>query len=336
LSAPPAALAVHELAYHYPDGHQALRSVSFAVAAGERVALLGPNGAGKSTLLLHLAGLLPERQRYLHRHDAAAPAHRHDVQGRVEIDGVTLDARSIRALRARVGIVFEDPEDQIVGLTVGEDVAYGPRARHFAEADVDAAVREALAAVGLTGREERFPHHLSRGEKRRLCLAGALACRPGLLLLDEPTSGLDPLMEEVFRQVIREEHRRGDRTVLLSSHILAEVEALCDRLTIIRDGRAVETGTLADLRHLTRTSIQAEVAGRPDGLAGLLGVHNLRTEDGRVRFDVDAEALDPALRQLTAAGVRSLVSQPPTLEELFLRQYHRDGASHEHDAEVSR
>jgi energy-coupling factor transporter ATP-binding protein EcfA2 len=192
LSTAAAALAVHELAYHYPDGHRALRSVSFAVAPGERVALLGPNGAGKSTLLLHLAGLLPERQRYLHRHDPAAPAHRHDVQGRVEIDGVAIDAGSIRALRARVGIVFEDPEDQIVGLTVGEDVAYGPRARRWPEAEVDAAVRDALVAVGLSGREDRFPHHLSRGEKRRLCLAGALACRPGLLLLDEPDLGPRP------------------------------------------------------------------------------------------------------------------------------------------------
>jgi ABC-2 type transport system ATP-binding protein len=142
-------------------------------------------------------------------------------------------------------------------------------------------------------------------------------------------------MEEAFRQVIREEQRRGGRTVLLSSHILAEVEALCDRLTIIRDGRAVETGTLADLRHLTRTSIQAELVGRPEGLASLPGVRNLRRENGRVRFDVDADALDPALRQLTAVGVRSLVSRPPTLEELFLRHYNQS-ADGEAPAGVSR
>jgi ABC-2 type transport system ATP-binding protein len=128
-------------------------------------------------------------------------------------------------------------------------------------------------------------------------------------------------MEEVFREAVTEEKRRGDRTVLLSSHILSEVEALCDRVTIIRDGRAVETGTLADLRHLTRTSIRAELAGPVDGLADLPGVHNVHAGDGHVSFDVDTAALDAALRRLTDIGVRGLVSQPPTLEELFLRHY---------------
>jgi ABC-2 type transport system ATP-binding protein len=161
----------------------------------------------------------------------------------------------------------------------------------------------------------------SKGNRQKVALVAALASDVELLLLDEPTSGLDPLMEDVFRQVIMQERRRGDRTVLLSSHILSEVEALCDRVTIIRAGRAVESGTLADLRHLTRTSVQAELAGPPDGLGTLAGVHNLRVADGRVTFDVDNEALDPAFRRLAAAGVRGLVSQPPTLEELFLRHY---------------
>jgi ABC-2 type transport system ATP-binding protein len=142
-----------------------------------------------------------------------------------------------------------------------------------------------------------------------------------LLLLDEPTSGLDPLMEEVFREAIAEEKRRGDRTVLLSSHILSEVEALCDRVTIIREGRTVESGTLAELRHLTRTTIKAEVSGDVNGLAGLPGVHDLVTDGRSIRFDVDTASLDPAMRALTAAGLTSLVSQPPTLEELFLRHY---------------
>jgi ABC-2 type transport system ATP-binding protein len=157
-----------------------------------------------------------------------------------------------------------------------------------------------------------------------------------LLLLDEPTSGLDPLMEEVFRQVIREEQQRDGRTVLLSSHILAEVEALCDRVTIIREGRAVETGTLAGMRHLTRTSIQVELAGPANGLAALPGVHDLQTHNGTVRFDVDTAALDAVLRQLTAVGIRSLTSQPPTLEELFLRHYDRAPAGADSRAEVTR
>ena len=243
MSAEPAAVRVHELAYHYPDGHQALHSVSFAVAAGERVALLGPNGAGKSTLLLHLAGLLPERQRYLHRHDPAAPAHRHDAQGKVEIDGAALGPESIRTLRARVGIVFEDPEDQIVGLTVGEDVAYGPRARRWPEAQVDAAVRDALAAVGLAGREERFPHHLSRGEKRRLCLAGALACRPGLLLLDEPTSGLDPRGRRELGELLG----RLAATLVIGSHDLAFVAELCPRALVLDAGAIVADRSTREL-----------------------------------------------------------------------------------------
>jgi ABC-2 type transport system ATP-binding protein len=128
--------------------------------------------------------------------------------------------------------------------------------------------------------------------------------------------------------------------VLLSSHILAEVEALCDRVSIIRAGRVVESGTLAELRHLTRTSIQAELAGPPTGLANLPGVHNFQSQDGRVRFDVDDEALDAALRQLTGVGVRSLTSQPPTLEELFLRHYQHqqpaDAAPSGNRAEVAR
>src|SRR5262249_2352594 len=143
----------------------------------------------------------------------------------------------------------------------------------------------------------------SKGNRQKVALVAALSSDVELLLLDEPTSGLDPLMEEVFRDVIREEKKRGDRTVLLSSHILAEAEALCDRLTIIRDGRSVETGTLADLRHLTRTNIQAELAAPVDGLADMPGVHDLHADGTRVKFDVDTDALDAALHRLTSAGV---------------------------------
>jgi ABC-2 type transport system ATP-binding protein len=159
----------------------------------------------------------------------------------------------------------------------------------------------------------------------------ALASDAELLILDEPTSGLDPLMEAVFRECAQDERARG-RTMLLSSHILSEVEALCDRVTIIRSGRTVETGTLAELRHLTRTSIAADLARRPEGLSQLAGVHDLDVQavtgaGARVRFEVDTSRLDDVLPALVAAGVRSLVSQPPTLEELFLRHYSEPGTA---------
>ncbi len=157
-----------------------------------------------------------------------------------------------------------------------------------------------------------------------MALISALASDVELLLLDEPTAGLDPLMEAAFRACVEEERQRG-RSVLLSSHILSEVEALCDRVTIIRLGRAVQTGTLAEMRHLTRTSIAAELAGPPGGLDRLPGVHHLDIEGSRVRCEVDTDKLDGLLRELTAAGVRSLISQPPTLEELFLRHYAAGG-----------
>ncbi len=236
----PASLEVGGLAYHYPDGSPALHAVSFRVAPGERVALLGPNGAGKSTLLLHLAGLLPERQRYLHRHDAADAPHRHDVQGRVAIDGIVLSPETVRAVRARVGIVFADPDDQVVGLTVEEDVAFGPRARRWSPDEVKAAVGEALAAVGLAGREARFPHHLSTGEKRRLGIAGALACRPGLLLLDEPSSGLDPRGRRELADLLA----GLPATQVVASHDLALVERLCTRAIVLDAGRSVADGPI--------------------------------------------------------------------------------------------
>ncbi len=243
MSAAAALLEVEGLAYHYPDGSPALHGVSLRVGPGERVALLGPNGAGKSTLLLHLAGLLPERQRYLHRHHAAHVPHRHDVQGRVAIDGVVLSADTVRAVRARVGIVFADPDDQIVGLTVEEDVAFGPRARRWPVAEVRVAVGEALAAAGLAGREARFPHHLSTGEKRRLCLAGALACRPGLLLLDEPSSGLDPRGRRELAELLS----RLPATLVVASHDLALVERLCTRAIVLDDGRCVTDAPIGDV-----------------------------------------------------------------------------------------
>jgi ABC-2 type transport system ATP-binding protein len=163
----------------------------------------------------------------------------------------------------------------------------------------------------------------SKGNRQKVALVAAFSSDVDLLILDEPTSGLDPLMEEVFQRCVEEERERG-RTVLLSSHILSEVEELCDRVSIIRKGRAVETGSLADLRHLTRTSVSAELAGPPNGLSGLPGVHDLDIQGRRVRLQVDTDKLDGVLRQLSESGVRSLRSTPPTLEELFLRHYQEE------------
>ena len=160
----------------------------------------------------------------------------------------------------------------------------------------------------------------SKGNRQKVALVAALASDVELLLLDEPTSGLDPLMESVFQDTVREAKEAG-RTVLLSSHILAEVEALCDRVSIIRAGRTVETGTLVELRHFTRTSVSAQLARQDDGLAALPGIRNLVWDDHHVTFDVDSEHLDGAIGELSGLGIQTLVSHPPTLEELFLRAY---------------
>jgi ABC-2 type transport system ATP-binding protein len=277
---------------------RALDGLDLAVRTGEVHGFLGPNGAGKSTTIRILLGLM--------RADA----------GTVRLlDGDPWTAAT--ELHRRLAYV---PGDVTLwpNLSGGEVIDLLGRLRGGLDKKRRA---DLLERFDLDPRKKGRTY--SKGNRQKVALVAALASDVELLLLDEPTSGLDPLMEEAFRDAIREEKKRGDRTVLLSSHILAEIEALCDRLTIIREGRSVETGTLADLRHLTRTNIQAELAGPVDGLADLPGVHDLHTDGTRVKFDVDTEALDTALHRLTSVGVRSLVSQPPTLEELFLRHYDR-------------
>jgi ABC-2 type transport system ATP-binding protein len=289
---------------------RALDGLDLLVEAGEVHGFLGPNGAGKTTAIRVLLGLL------------------HADSGTATLLGGD-PWRDATELHRRLAYV---PGDVTLwpSLSGGEVIDLLGRLRGGLDAKRRA---ELLDRFDLDPRKKGRAY--SKGNRQKVALVAALASDVELLLLDEPTSGLDPLMEDVFRQVIREERKQG-RTVLLSSHILAEVEALCDRVTIIRDGRAVESGTLAELRHLTRVSIQAELAGPATGLAELPGVHGLDARDHSVRFDVDTEALDAALRQLAGAGVRGLVSQPPTLEELFLRHYDRTGGDRARDAEVTR
>jgi ABC-2 type transport system ATP-binding protein len=279
---------------------KALNGLDLQVATGEVHGFLGPNGAGKSTTVRVLLGLL-------------------------------------RADSGEVRLLGGDPWRDAARLHrrlayVPGDVSLWPNLSGGEVIDLLGRMRGGLDRHRRAELIERFDldptkkgRAYSKGNRQKVAIVAALASTVDLLLLDEPTSGLDPLMEAVFQTTINEEREKG-RTVLLSSHILAEVEALCDRVSIVRDGRSVETGTLAQLRHLTRTSITAELAGHPNGLSSLEDVHDLRVEGNRVRFDVETPSLDKALRQLTEVGVRSLTSQPPTLEELFLRHYTTEAA----------
>jgi ABC-2 type transport system ATP-binding protein len=274
---------------------RALDGLELDVRAGEVHGFLGPNGAGKSTTIRVLLGLL--------RADA----------GRVQLLGGD-PWRDAVALHRRLAYV---PGDVTLWptLTGGEVIDLLSRLR----GGVDPRRRaELLERFELDPRKKARTY--SKGNRQKVALVAALASDAELLVLDEPTSGLDPLMEATFQGCVQEVRAQG-RTVLLSSHILAEAEALCDRVSIIRRGRTVRSGTLGELRSLTRTSVTAETVSPATGLAGLPGVHGLRTTGHRVVFDVDGDHLEEAVRQLTDAGLRSLNSAPPTLEELFLRQY---------------
>src|SRR6266545_456790 len=277
---------------------RALDGLDLTVRTGEVHGFLGPNGSGKSTTIRILLGLM-----------RADSGEARLLDGDPWKDAVTLHRR----LAYVPGDVSLWPN-----LTGGEVIDLLGRLRGGLNAKRKA---DLLERFELDPRKKCRAY--SKGNRQKVALVAALASDVELLILDEPTSGLDPLMEEVFRQVIREAQQRDGRTVLLSSHILAEVEALSDRVTIIRDGRAVETGTLAQMRHLTRTSIEVSLAGPAAGLDRLPGVHDLQTHNSTVRFDVDTGELDAVLRQLTTVGIRSLTSKPPTLEELFLRHYDR-------------
>jgi ABC-2 type transport system ATP-binding protein len=272
--------------------------MDLTVSTGEVHGFLGPNGAGKSTTIRILLGLL-------------------------------------RANAGTAQLLGGDPWGKAVELHrrlayVPGDVTLWPSLSGGEVIDLLGRLRGGLDVKRKTTLLERFEldptkkgRTYSKGNRQKVALVAALASDVELLILDEPTSGLDPLMEAEFRECITEEKGNG-RTVLLSSHILSEVEALCDRVSIIRNGRTVETGTLSELRHLTRTSITAELAAPPTGLDSLPGVHDLVVRDTNVKFEVDTSELDGVLKHLTTFGIRSLTSQPPTLEELFLRHYEDD------------
>jgi ABC-2 type transport system ATP-binding protein len=279
---------------------RALDGLDLSVQQGEVHGFLGPNGAGKTTTLRILLGLL------------------HADAGTMQMLGGD-PWHDATELHKRLAYV---PGDVTLwpSLSGGEVIDLLGRLRGGLN---EKRRGELLEIFDLDPTKKGRAY--SKGNRQKVALVAALASDVELLLLDEPTAGLDPLMEDSFRRVVSEELHNG-RTILLSSHILAEVEALCDRVSIIRAGRIVESGTLAAMRHLTRTTIEAEVASPPIGLAEVPGVHGVLIDGNRVRCEVDGDHLDDALRRLTALGVRSIVAHPPTLEELFLRHYRADEA----------
>ena len=273
----------------------ALNGLDLEVATSEVHGFLGPNGAGKTTTIRVLLGLL-------------------------------------KADSGRAELLSGDPWTDAVELHrrlayVPGDVELWPTLTGGEAIDLLARLRGRLDKKRRDELLDRFDldptkkgRTYSKGNRQKVALVAALASDVELLLLDEPTAGLDPLMEKVFQDYIFEAKAAG-KTVLLSSHILAQVEKLADRISIIRLGKVVESGTLTEMRHLTRTTIEADTSRPATGLESLPGVHNIELANSRVRFAVDGEHLDDAVRQLSQFGIRSLVSHPPTLEELMLRHY---------------
>jgi ABC-2 type transport system ATP-binding protein len=275
--------------------HKALDGLDLRVRAGEVHGFLGPNGAGKTTTLRVLLGLL------------------HTDAGTASVLGMD-PWRDAAALHRRLAFV---PGDVSLwpNLTGGDVI------------DLLGALRGGLDPARRAELIERFKldpgkkcRAYSKGNRQKVALVAAFASPVELYLLDEPTSGLDPLMMAAFQDIVREANTRG-ATVLLSSHILSEVEALCDRLTIVRDGRTADTGSFEELRHLTRTTVAVDTAAPVDGVALLPGVHDAVVDGTHAEFSVDHADLGRALEHLVGLGVLALQTTPPTLEELFLRHY---------------
>ncbi|WP_414720448.1 ATP-binding cassette domain-containing protein [Streptomyces sp.] len=274
---------------------RALDGLDLVVARGEVHGLLGPNGAGKSTTIRILLGLL--------RADSGTVKV---LDGDPWNDAVDLHRR----LAYVPGDVNLWPN-----LSGGESIDLLGKLR----GGIDRGRRDELLELFKLDPTKKFRTY-SKGNRQKVALVAALASNVELFIFDEPTSGLDPLMESVFQECVLELKNAG-ATVLLSSHILAEAEALCDRVSIIREGRTVESGTMDELRHLTRMSITVQTEREIDGLERLEGVHDLTRDNEGTHFEVDSTHLDAVLRLVTQYGVRSLTSTPPTLEELFLRHY---------------
>ena len=234
-------LDLRQVAYAYPGGHQALYGVDLHVHPGERVALLGPNGAGKTTLVLHLNGIL-------------TPGH-----GSVRVSGLPVTPENLLEVRRRVGIVFQDPDDQLFMPTVRDDVAFGPANLGLRGAELDARVTEALAAVEVGDLADRAPHHLSFGQRRRVAIATVLAMRPEILVLDEPSSNLDPASRRELADILRS----LDVTILMVTHDLPYAVELCDRSVVLSEGTIVRDGTtrevLADGGFMARHRLELPV-----------------------------------------------------------------------------
>jgi cobalt/nickel transport system ATP-binding protein len=220
-----ASLEIADVTFAYPDGHAALRDVKLRIERGERVALLGPNGAGKTTLVLHLNGIL-------------AAQH-----GGVTVAGLAVEKPNLREIRRRVGIVFQDPDDQLFMPTVGEDVAFGPANFGVTGADLQARVDAALAAVDMVEHRDRSPLNLSGGQRRRVALATVLACEPEILVLDEPSSNLDPVARRELAEVLL----RLDATTLMVTHDLPFALQICPRSIVLDDGAVVADGPTREL-----------------------------------------------------------------------------------------
>jgi cobalt/nickel transport system ATP-binding protein len=239
-------LRVEGLAFRYPDGHHALAGVDLAIEPGERVALLGPNGAGKTTLVLHLNGILSP------------------TAGRIAVDGLEVTKANLTEVRRRVGIVFQDPDDQLFMPTVREDVAFGPANLGVRGDELAARVADALGRVGMADFAHRPPHHLSFGQRRRVAAATVLAMGPTILVLDEPSSNLDPAARREFAEIMRE----LSLTTLMVTHDLPYALELCPRSVILNDGRIVADGPtrelLADAELMRENRLELPFGFRPD------------------------------------------------------------------------